>query len=36
MADPGLLKQHIRRSLGRYFFEVTERKPVILPLIMEV
>ncbi|HJP66443.1 MAG TPA: ribonuclease J [Actinomycetota bacterium] len=36
MADPGLLKQHIRRSLGRYFFEVTQRKPVILPLIMEV
>ncbi|HEX9234808.1 MAG TPA: ribonuclease J [Actinomycetota bacterium] len=35
-ADPGLLKQHIRRSLGRYFFEATERKPVILPVIMEV
>jgi ribonuclease J len=36
MTDPGLLKQHIRRSLGRYFFEVTKRKPVILPVIMEV
>jgi ribonuclease J len=34
--DLGLLKQHIRRSLGRYFFEATERKPVILPVIMEV
>ena len=34
--DPGLLKQHIRRSLGRYFFEATQRKPVILPVIMEV
>jgi ribonuclease J len=34
--DPGLLNQHIRRSLGRYFFEQTQRKPVILPVIMEV
>jgi ribonuclease J len=34
--DPGLLNQHIRRSLGRYFFEATKRKPVILPVIMEV
>ncbi|MFN2589294.1 MAG: ribonuclease J [Actinomycetota bacterium] len=34
--DPGLLKQHIRRQLSRYFFEATQRKPVILPVIMEV
>jgi ribonuclease J len=36
IADPGLLKQHIRRHLSRYFFEVTQRKPIILPVIMEI
>jgi ribonuclease J len=36
IADPGLLKQHIRRRLSRYFFEVTQRKPIILPVIVEV
>jgi ribonuclease J len=36
VADPGVLKQHIRRTLGRYFFDVTKRKPVIVPVILEV
>ena len=36
VGDPAILKQHVRRTLGRYFFEVTKRKPVILPVIMEV
>jgi ribonuclease J len=34
--DPTILKQSIRRALGKYFFEVTQRKPVIVPVIMEV
>jgi ribonuclease J len=36
VGDPGILKQHIRRTLGRYFFEVIQRKPIIVPVIMEV
>jgi ribonuclease J len=34
--DRSVLQQNIRRTLGKYFYEVTQRKPVILPLIMEV
>ncbi|HEX9123306.1 MAG TPA: ribonuclease J [Actinomycetota bacterium] len=34
--DRGVLEQNIRRTLGRYFYEVTQRKPVILPVILEV
>jgi ribonuclease J len=36
IGDPGILKQHIRRALGKYFFEVIQRKPIIVPVIMEV
>src|SRR5207244_1316746 len=36
VSDPQVLKQHIRRSLGKYFYEQTKRKPVIVPVIMEV
>jgi ribonuclease J len=36
VADPSVLKQNIRRALGKYFFEITQRKPVIVPVIMEV
>jgi ribonuclease J len=36
VTDPSVLQQNVRRVLGKYFFEVTERKPVILPVIMEV
>jgi ribonuclease J len=34
--DPSVLQQNVRRVLKKYFFEVTQRKPVILPVIMEV
>jgi len=34
--DRTVLEQNIRRTLGKYFYEVTQRKPVILPVIMEV
>lgn len=34
--DRTVLAQTVRRALARYFHEVTERKPVILPVIMEV
>jgi ribonuclease J len=36
VTDPSMLQQNVRRVLKRYFFEVTQRKPVILPVIMEV
>ncbi|MGH2739921.1 MAG: ribonuclease J [Actinomycetota bacterium] len=36
IADPGALRQHIRTTLGRYFREAIQRKPVIVPVIMEV
>ena len=36
VGDPNILKQHIRRTLGRYFFEAIGRKPMIVPVIMEV
>ena len=36
VTDPNVLKQNIRRALGKYFFEVTQRKPVIVPVLMEV
>jgi ribonuclease J len=36
VTDRSVLEQNIRRVLGRYFYEVTQRKPIILPVIMEV
>jgi ribonuclease J len=36
VVDRAVLEQNIRRTLGRYFYEVTQRKPVILPIIVEV
>jgi ribonuclease J len=36
VVDRGVLEQNIRRILGKYFYEVTQRKPVILPVIVEV
>jgi mRNA degradation ribonuclease J1/J2 len=35
VTDPSALQQNIRRVLKKYFVEVTQRKPVILPVIME-
>jgi ribonuclease J len=36
VVDRGVLEQNIRRVLGKYFYEVTQRKPVIVPVIVEV
>ena len=36
VSDPTVLREHIRTALRRYFFEITQRKPVIVPVIMEV
>jgi mRNA degradation ribonuclease J1/J2 len=36
VVDRGLLEQNIRRTLNKYFYGVTQRKPVILPVIVEV
>jgi ribonuclease J len=36
VTDPSALQQNVRRVLGKYFYEVTQRKPVILPVVMEV
>jgi len=36
VVDRGMLEQNIRRVLGKFFYEVTQRKPVILPVIVEV
>src|SRR6266705_369699 len=35
VTDQSVLQQSIRRALGKYFFEITQRKPVIVPVIME-
>jgi ribonuclease J len=36
VTDPSALQQHIRRVLKKHFFTETQRKPVILPVVMEV
>ena len=36
VSDPTVLKDHVRRSLGKYLFEATRRKPLIVPVIVEV
>jgi ribonuclease J len=36
VVDRSMLEQTVRRTLGKYFYEVTQRKPVILPVIVEV
>ena len=36
VVDRGVLEQNIRRVLGKFFYEVMQRKPVILPVIVEV
>jgi ribonuclease J len=36
VADPTVLHQNIRRTLRRYFWEATKRKPAVVPVILEV
>jgi mRNA degradation ribonuclease J1/J2 len=36
VVDRGVLEQTVRRTLRKYFYELTQRKPVILPVIVEV
>jgi ribonuclease J len=36
VTDPSALQQHIRRVLKKHFFTETQRKPVIIPVVMEV
>jgi ribonuclease J len=36
VVDRSVLEQNVRRTLGKYFYEMTQRKPVILPVIVEV
>ncbi|HEY3210384.1 MAG TPA: ribonuclease J [Actinomycetota bacterium] len=36
VTDPRMLREHIRTALRRYFMETTKRKPVIVPVVMEV
>jgi len=36
VTDPSMMQQNVRRVLKKYFFDITQRKPVILPVIMEV
>ncbi|MEX0990724.1 MAG: ribonuclease J [Actinomycetota bacterium] len=36
VTDRSVLAQTVRRTLGKYFWEITQRKPVIVPVIMEV
>jgi ribonuclease J len=36
VTDPTVMQQNIRRVLKKHFFDATQRKPVILPVIMEV
>ena len=36
VSDPSMLSQNIRSALRKFFMEATKRKPVIVPVIMEV
>jgi ribonuclease J len=35
-AELGYLKTKIRDTLARFFFERTKRRPMILPIVLEV
>jgi ribonuclease J len=35
-SDWRFLKRHINDKLGKYLFEITHRRPLILPVIIEV
>jgi ribonuclease J len=36
VAEPGYLKTKIRDTLSRFFFERTKRRPMIMPIVLEV
>ncbi|HWC32184.1 MAG TPA: ribonuclease J [Actinomycetota bacterium] len=36
VGDPQILRQHVRRTLKKYFHEAIQRYPMIVPVIMEV
>ena len=36
VTDPTVLEQSIRRTLRKYFWETTKRKPAVVPVIVEV
>jgi len=36
IVDEGLLKMHLRESLGRFLYKQTKRRPMIMPIIIEV
>jgi ribonuclease J len=36
VSDPTVLRDHIRRAIRKVFVETVQRKPVVLPVIMEV
>ena len=36
VTDPAVLQQNIRRTLRKYFWEATKRKPAVVPVILEV
>ena len=36
VADRSVLEQNIRRTLRKYFWETTKRKPAVVPVILEV
>jgi mRNA degradation ribonuclease J1/J2 len=35
-ADPKFLKNTIRDEVGKYLFTKTERRPMVLPVVIEV
>ena len=35
-AESGYLKTKIRDTLSRYFFQQTKRRPMIMPIVLEV
>ena len=35
-AEAGYLKSKIRDTLSRFFFQQTKRRPMILPIVLEV
>ena len=36
VSEWSVIKNNVREALGRYLFEKTRRRPMILPIIMEI